>query len=199
VTQSVVKEQAYGPKQGIATQKMEGINMRTLLLKAAAAGLPLSLLLLGAAGAAPSEDRVLVSGSAALTYTHHQSVDVADGPGHILMVGEATGTNVNTGPSDYMADGQVTNVDMGDLMQGNGTHQGYFTVSSKAGSTTTQWHGKVSTTVGPDKTPRTTFAGTWTLVSGSGKYQGIHGDGTYRGHFSSPTEYTVEWKGESTK
>jgi hypothetical protein len=57
----------------------------------------------------------------------------------------------------------------------------------------------VSTTLAPDKTPHTTFAGTWTYVSGTGKYQGIRGGGTYQGHFSSPTEYTIEWKGEYAK
>jgi len=173
--------------------------MRTLLLKTAAAGLPLSLLLVVATGAAPSGDRLPVSGSSTLTYTHQQSVEVADGPGHLLMVGEAKGTNVNSGPTDYMADGQVTNVDMGDLVQGNGPHQGYFTVSDKRGSATSRWRGKVSTTLGPQRAPRTAFSGTWTYVSGTGKYLGIRGGGTYRGHFSSPTEYTVEWKGESSK
>jgi hypothetical protein len=98
-----------------------------------------------------------------------------------------------------MADGQVTNADMGDLVQGNGTHLGYYVVSDKAGRATSRWSGKVSPTLAPDKTPHTTFAGTWTYVSGTGKYQGIRGGGTYQGHFSSPTEYTIEWKGEYAK
>lgn len=172
--------------------------MRTLLI-AAAGGLPLSLLLVVTTGAAPSGVRVTVSGSSTLTYTHQQSVEVADGPGHVLMVGEAKGANVNTGATDYMQDGQVTNVDMGDLVQGNGTHQGYFTISAKGGSATSRWSGKVSTTLAADKTPRTSFSGTWTYVTATGKYEGIHGGGTYQGHFNSPSEYTVEWKGEYSK
>jgi hypothetical protein len=173
--------------------------MRPPLLKTFATGLPLSLLLAVATGAASSGDRVPVSGSSTLTYTHQQSVEVADRPGHLLMVGEARGANANTGPTDYMANGQVTNTDMADLVQGNGTHQGYFIMSDLRGSATSRWSGKVSTTLAPDKTPRTTFAGTWTYVSGAGKYEGIRGRGTYRGRFSSSTEYTVEWKGDFSK
>jgi hypothetical protein len=38
--------------------------------------------------------------------------------------------------------------------------------------------------------------GTWTKVMGSGRYRDARGKGTYKGHFTSQSEYTVEWSGE---
>jgi hypothetical protein len=55
-------------------------------LRSAAAGLSLSLRLIAATGAALSGDRIPVSGSSTLTYTHQQSVEVA--PGHLLLLGK---------------------------------------------------------------------------------------------------------------
>ena len=55
-----------------------------------------------------------------------------------------------------------------------------------------QKSGKVTTTLSPDKTPITTFQGTWNKVKGTGRYQGITGSGNYKGHFTSQTEYTVD-------
>ena len=52
------------------------------------------------------------------------------------------------------------------------------------------------TQLSPDKTPITTFEGTWTTVRGTGRYASSTGKGRYQGHFTSQTEYTIEWSGE---
>jgi len=59
-----------------------------------------------------------------------------------------------------------------------------------------RYQGKVATTLGPDQKPATSFEGTWTKLSGTGRYQGVSGGGRYKGRMVSPTVYTVEWSGE---
>jgi hypothetical protein len=49
-----------------------------------------------------------------------------------------------------------------------------------------------------DGQPMTSFSGTWKKLSGTGKYEGIQGQGTYSGHFTSQTEYVVDWRGQAT-
>ncbi len=88
---------------------------------------------------------------------------------------------------------------MADLTQGNGTHQGYYTMTKNGETTVAKWHGTVQTTLGPDQRPNTTFSGTWEYVLGTGQYQGIKGSGTYHGHFVAKDQYVVEWSGSYTK
>jgi hypothetical protein len=54
----------------------------------------------------------------------------------------------------------------------------------------------VTTVLGPDKTPVTTFRGTWTKAGGTGRYRGAKGSGWYHGRVTSQEGYTVEWGGE---
>jgi hypothetical protein len=44
----------------------------------------------------------------------------------------------------------------------------------------------------------TSFKGTYEKMSGTGTLQGIKGRGTYTGHFTSQTEYVVDWIGQVT-
>jgi hypothetical protein len=55
---------------------------------------------------------------------------------------------------------------------------------------TNHWTGKVSTVLGADQKPVTTFQGTWTVVKGA------TGHGTYSGRLTGPASYTVDWSGE---
>jgi hypothetical protein len=85
---------------------------------------------------------------------------------------------------------EVRSVELADLVQGNGSHQGYITFSQNGEEHVSKWSGKVTTVLGPDKKPRTTFEGTWTKVKGP------PGSGTYRGQMTAPNAYSVEWAGE---
>lgn len=91
---------------------------------------------------------------------------------------------------------QVAARELLDLAQGNGASQGYVTLRQGADSTHVKISGRVTT---PQGSPRTTFAGTWTYVKGTGQHEGIQGRGTYKGGFTSPTEFTVDWQGEYSK
>jgi hypothetical protein len=158
-------------------------------------GTVLGVISLVGAGSAPDGRATKISGRAELTYSKRDAVEVPGGPGHTLTVGETRGINHNTGPTDFMADARAVNVEMADLTQGNGRHQGYYTMVAGADTTVAKWSGQVTTTVSKEGEPNTTFAGTWKYVHGSGRYAGIRGGGTYKGQFLAKDRYTVSWEG----
>jgi hypothetical protein len=137
-----------------------------------------------------------ISGTFSVRYAEQHPLAVPDAAGHNLVIGRAQGVNRSTGPTPYMDGGAVTNYEFADLTQGNGPQQGYISMSQGADSMISKWSGKVSTTLSSDKTPSTTLKGTWTKVRGTGRYRDVAGRGTYRGRFTSQTEYMVDWKGE---
>lgn len=137
-----------------------------------------------------------ISGSAALSYAKQEASLAPSADGHMLVFGELTGANKNTGNADYMSNADVTNREIGQLFQGNGPHSGYYTMSKDGNTTTALWRGDVSTILAEDGSPRTSFKGTWEYVNGTGKFAGIKGKGKYTGYFTSKTTYTVDWDGE---
>jgi hypothetical protein len=157
-------------------------------------GLP--AMVAGLLASAPAPERIPISGVFSLKYTEQHTLPVSDAAGPVLLLTRSTGSNRNTGRSDYMAGAEVINREIAELTQGNGPHQGYITEVKGADTTVTRWQGQVATTLGPDQKPATRFEGRWTKVSGTGKYEGVAGNGSYTGRILSPTEYTVEWTGE---
>ncbi len=93
---------------------------------------------------------------------------------------------------------KVVNRDVVDVVNGNGPHRGYATLSKDDGEVVVKWSGDVATMMAKDRPPLISFRGTWQYVSGTGKYQGIQGRGTYSGHFTSQTEYVADWIGQYT-
>lgn len=140
-----------------------------------------------------------IAGTFTMRYVTQEKLSIPVGAGHVLLLTEARGTNRNGGPGDFMAGAQVAIQEILDLAQGNGSSQGYVTLWQGADSTVGKVNGKVTTTMSPDGSPRTTFTGRWTEVRGTGRYAGIQGGGTYKGAFSSPTDFTVDWVGERSK
>lgn len=171
------------------------MSRHTILRTAVAAALvPVSLAtLLGwASDSAPSK----VAGTFSVKYAEQHPLTVPDREGHALVLGRAQGVNRSTGSTLFLDKGDVTNLEFADLHQGNGPQQGYISMSQGADSLISKWSGKVTTALSPDKTPITTMAGTWSTVKGTGRYEDTRGKGTYKGRFTSRTEYTVEWSGE---
>jgi hypothetical protein len=157
----------------------------------------LALLLLHPLASSPlALERLHVGGTFAMTYTQMNPVSVGDVEGHVLISNHATGTNRSTGRDPYMDRAEVANTETADLTQGNGPHQGYVIFSSGGDRTVNKWHGKITTVLGADKQPVTTFQGTWTKLNGTGRYAGVKGQGTYRGRMTGQNTYLVEWKGE---
>ncbi len=161
-----------------------------------AAMISLLLAALAATAWSPREAPSKIAGTFTAQYTEQHPLNVADAEGHMLLLGRVEGRNRSTGATAYMDGGAVTNLEFADLVRGNGPQQGYILMSKDADSVISKWSGKVTTTLAPDKTPITTFEGTWIKVKGTGRYQAVTGSGSYKGHFTSQTEYTVDWKGE---
>jgi hypothetical protein len=137
-----------------------------------------------------------VSGRFTMKISQQHTLPVSDAAGPVLLANEAKGTNINTGRTDYMNGAGVTNVEIADLTQGNGQHQGYVTFAKDGETSVSRWNGRVTTTLSADKKPITTFEGTWAKVGGTGRYAGVDGKGRYKGRMLSPTEYVVDWEGE---
>jgi hypothetical protein len=170
------------------------MSRQTILGTGVAASLPLAAaVLLGwSSGSAP----VKIAGTFKAKYAEQHPLPVPDTPGHALVLARVEGVNRSTGATPYMDKGKVTNLEFADLAQGNGPQQGYISMSQSADTVISKWSGKVTTTLAPDKTPITTFEGTWAKVKGAGRYRDVTGKGSYKGHFTSQTEYTVDWSGE---
>jgi hypothetical protein len=166
---------------------MSGINLRWAILGA----LPATFML----AAMPATDLAPVSGKFTMKYSQQHALPVSDAAGPVLLANEAKGSNSNTGRTDYMNGATVTSVEIADLTQGNGQHQGYVTFAKDGETSVSRWNGRVSTTLSADKQPITTFEGTWTKVGGTGRYEGVSGKGRYKGRMLSPTEYVVAWDG----
>src|SRR3954453_13892476 len=107
---------------------------------------------------------VKISGQAELQYSKRENIDVPGREGHGLALGEVRGTNQNTSASDFFADVSAINVETADLMQGNGSHQGYYTMRKGDDAVTAEWHGTVTTVIGPDQQPQTSVNGTWEYI-----------------------------------
>lgn len=169
---------------------MSGINLRWAL----SAALPATLFLLAAVPSTPQVGRI--SGKLTMKYVQQHPLAAGDAAGPVLFANQAKGTNSSTGKNEYMDGAEVTSLEIADLTQGTGTHQGYITFAKNGDGGVNRWKGRVSTTLSANGQPVTTFEGTWTKISGSGRYEGATGRGKYRGRVVSPTEYVIEWDGE---
>lgn len=173
---------------------MSNKTMRRVFVATALSLLPLLLVPLTASLPAQVSR---AAGTVTLKYAEQHALPMGDQSEPVLLQNRATGTNRNTGPSDYMDGGDITNIEIADLVQGNGPHQGYITFAKDGEMTRNRWSGKVKTVLAADgKTPVTTFEGTWTTLSGTGRYERVSGSGRYRGRMLSATEYTIDWEGE---
>jgi hypothetical protein len=156
----------------------------------------IALILVFGAAVSNAQEMTEISGTISLVVTQQQPIEIGDAEGHEVNFMTSDGTNENKGEHDFMASAKVTNISYSDLVNGNGTHHGYVTLTTGDDSAIAKWKGTVTTTVTADTVSNTTFEGTYTYIHGTGKYVNINGGGTYKGSFSSETEYTAEWEGK---
>lgn len=148
---------------------------------------------------APIGQAVKVAGTFQMAYSDRQTAEVPDVPAHMLALTVARGSNHSTGASDFMSGARVTIAELVDLVQGNGTNEGYVLQSKGADSVFARINGRVTTTLSPQGSPSTTVRGDWTFTKGTGQYEGIQGRGTFEAAFTSENEFTVHWQGERSK
>jgi len=171
--------------------------MQIIKLKTAM-GLFTSLALIFALGVTTStaQQKTKVSGKMTVAYTKQERIDVGDVEGHLISLSESEGINVSTGKPEFMNGAQVVNLSFADLVKGNGPQQGYVKNTKKGDTAIAKWEGKITTTLSAEGTPITTFEGTFSWIKGTGQFENIQGNGTYKGGFISKTIYTVDWEGE---
>ncbi|MDP1659625.1 MAG: hypothetical protein Q8L73_09790 [Methylotenera sp.] len=164
--------------------------MNTFKYKTLAALLSTTLLLTGTISAYAAD----YAGSYKGTITKQDGLPIVDNGQHVIALGTSTGTNKSTGKKDYFDGGMVVVTDFIDIVNGNGTHQGYWTVSKDGEQVTNSLKGKMVTVMAADgKTPMTTIEGTVDGLYGTNFYGTIHPVGVYKVTFTSPTEYLCEW------
>jgi hypothetical protein len=111
-----------------------------------------------------------VQGTAQVT-TH----EVGDVPGHVVGVVEFKGLT-------FFADGEIathTNPAIFDLIDGSGPHQGYVVHHFDDGSTSIERYRGEARLSADGK--RTVVEGTFECIGGTGRFEGLKGQGTYRG------------------
>lgn len=121
----------------------------------------------------------------------HEKVEVGDMEGHMLILNVSQGTNAG----EEMGGAQFENCSFSDTQKGNGTQMGYTTFTLNGDKWNVKFEGKVTTTMSEDGKPNISFEGNFTFTNGEGKYKDIKGGGTYKGEYTSETDWEAEWEG----
>jgi hypothetical protein len=137
-----------------------------------------------------------MTGKMAMTYPEQERLEVGDTEEHVLTFGTAEGINECTSEHTFMDGAQAVNMAFGDLVQGSGSHQGYLKLVQGDDVVFCKWKGLVTTTVPEEGAPIIAFEGNFSYIKGAGQFENIQGSGTYKGQFTSKTEYSVEWEGK---
>ena len=126
--------------------------------------------------------------------TKVEVIKVDDVEGHIIQILELKGVDVGTG------DVAFNKMSM-DLIKGNGTSQGYTTVTSPDGNNARFFkiQGKSTSSLSPDGKPISMSEGTATLIKGTGKWEGFQGGGTYKAKTIADGISIMDWEYEFTK
>ncbi len=88
-------------------------------------------------------------------------------------------------------DAKLTYWGAADVFEGCGQQRGYFVEDHPNGDRTCgTFEGQMDSTKG-----QPTIEGTFTYTTGTGKFAGISGSGTFKGRMTSPTEVEMSWEG----
>jgi hypothetical protein len=127
--------------------------------------------------------------------TQNTAIDVDDLEGHQVGVAVSKGINFE---GDFTGE-QVTNFYTYDIVMGNGTFKGYGTHFHSNGDVHyNKYQGTITTEIVNDK-PLTTFEGTWEVSGGTGEYEDVRSEGTFKAKAIAPDISLMEWEGELTK
>lgn len=148
---------------------------------------------------AEAQQKFKIAGTGEYTMIEGQAFNISDAEGHQVRLNKAEGNNLSTGETEWMHNARAINISFTDVTKGNGFHQGYATIEKGNDRIVSQWEGKMKTVMSDEGKPITTFEGKMWWTDATGKYKGMHGVANYKGHFTSESTYTVEWKGEYWK
>jgi len=128
-----------------------------------------------------------------------QTLKVPDVEGHTIHLVETKGIGSNEKWGAYLIYQTYTM----DLINVQGTHQGYAHATFPDGSTMDwKFEGKTQAAVAVKSSPvivgSPTSEGTSTYIKGTGKFQGIQGRATYKVYALGPGQFYVDAEGEYT-
>ncbi len=117
------------------------------------------------------------------------AVSMNDTPGHDLVLRQSLATHMS---SDALFNGTKSTVcGTADLIRGNGQERGYFMNEHSNGDLDCgTYECKVSMVNG-----QMTMEGTWKYTHGTGQFNGITGNGTFKGRMTSPTDAETSYEG----
>jgi hypothetical protein len=112
-----------------------------------------------------------------------------DTPGHQLMM--RTGSAHQKCSDPLFNDTKHSSCSMADITNGKGHEHGYFVNEHANGDRECgSWEGKIVT-----RNEQVSFEGTWKYTQGTGQFAGISGNGSFKGHMTSPSETEVTFEG----
>lgn len=158
----------------------------------------LALILIFGASIVVAQESTKIAGKITAAFTDRKDVEVGDVIGHVISFSTSEGTNASAGENAFLEGAQVINYSMGDIVKGNGQQRGYIKISKGEDGAIAKWEHNLVTVMSADEQRSTSFEGKFTYTGGTGIYAGIKGGGTFKGQFTSPTEYVVNWLGEYT-
>jgi len=128
-----------------------------------------------------------VTGVFSGTFNSRAFLSSRDQPNHELSMAEIDGVQRSLDPDWNGA--RMTFWGARDVQSGLGTERGYFINEHPGGD---RCWGSLDGTVVQTETSLTA-EGTFRFTGGSGKFNGISGQGTYRGRMTSPVTVETEW------
>jgi len=156
----------------------------------------LALIILLIVATAEAKEKHKIAGKMTMAQTIREAVEIGDTKDHIMTLSQYEGTNESAGEHVFMDGAQVVNTAFGDFVQGNGPQRGHVKLMLGDAAVFCQWEGMVTTIVPEEGSPIMAFEGTYSYTKGTGQFENIQGSGSYKGAFTSKTEYAVEWEGE---
>jgi len=153
--------------------------------------LTLVLFVLGIAtinSASAGEKQKIKSHGANYTTTSYQ-IEVGDEAGHVLVIYENSAVYFDEISGGRALDRGVGFVDINPNKPGEIFNQGYGIYTDKDGD-------KMIRTYKGKPVAKDQWKGTWTITSGTGKYEGTKGGGTWTSYSLAPKQGYVEVEGE---
>jgi len=130
-----------------------------------------------------------ITGSFAGRAVSQCSVSVPDQPNHEMQLMQVNG--VQKSPDPNWNDSQMSYWGSSDLIELNGMQRGYFTNQHRDGDRDCgTFEGKITTTGA-----QMAVEGTWKFTGGTGKYEGLTGNGTFKGRMTAPGAFEDTWEG----
>ncbi len=115
-----------------------------------------------------------------------------DKPGHEFTMQRRMDTLNCSDPT--LGSSQAMVAEVTDYTAGSGVHRGYQSATTPTGDKTfVSFEGMTKATLQPGGPPDVRFEGKWSYTSGTGKFEGITGGGTYKGGLTpAGVAYEVE-------